>query len=64
MRLEKLRKVDLNLLIIFAASGADGRSLFPIHKGTAVFDAGHIVPRNAMMRETLDWLDRYLGPVT
>ena len=32
-------------------------------KRTAVFDAGHIVPRNEMIKETLDWLDRYLGPV-
>jgi hypothetical protein len=27
------------------------------------FDSGHIVPRIDMIRETLDWLDRYLGPV-
>jgi eukaryotic-like serine/threonine-protein kinase len=33
-------------------------------KRTAVFDAGHIVPRNEMIKETLDWLDRYLGPVS
>ena len=26
-------------------------------------DAGHILPRNALIRETLDWLDTYLGPV-
>jgi dienelactone hydrolase len=32
-------------------------------KRTAVFDAGHIVPRNEMIKEALDWLDRYLGPV-
>lgn len=33
-------------------------------KRAAVFDAGHIVPRNEMIKETLGWLDRYLGPVT
>jgi DNA primase len=33
-------------------------------KRTAVFDAGHIVPRNEMIKETLDWLDRYLGPLS
>ena len=32
-------------------------------KRAAVFDAGHVVPRNEMIKETLDWLDRYLGPV-
>jgi len=32
-------------------------------KRTALFDAGHIVPRNEMIKETLDWLDRYLGSV-
>jgi serine/threonine protein kinase/dienelactone hydrolase len=32
-------------------------------KRSAAFDAGHIVPRNEMIKETLDWLDRYLGPV-
>jgi hypothetical protein len=28
-----------------------------------VCDSGHIVPRLDMIKETLDWLDRYLGPV-
>jgi dienelactone hydrolase/predicted Ser/Thr protein kinase len=26
-------------------------------------DAGHVVPRQAFIKEILDWLDRYLGPV-
>lgn len=26
-------------------------------------DAGHVPPRIAVIREILDWLDRYLGPV-
>jgi dienelactone hydrolase len=37
--------------------------------GTAAADkrhylsqASHVVPRNELIRETLDWLDRYLGP--
>lgn len=25
--------------------------------------AAHAVPRNEAIKETLDWLDRYLGPV-
>lgn len=28
-----------------------------------IFEAGHVPPRNVMIRETLDWLDHYLGPV-
>ena len=29
------------------------------------FDAGHVpLPRNQVLRETLDWLDKYLGPVS
>jgi hypothetical protein len=32
-------------------------------KRHVVFDAGHLLPRNEVIRETLDWLDRYLGPV-
>jgi dienelactone hydrolase len=33
-------------------------------KRSAVFDAAHMVPRNEMIKETLDWLDRYLGPIS
>ena len=34
-------------------------------KRHAILDAGHTpLPRGDMVRETLDWLDRYLGPVT
>jgi formylglycine-generating enzyme required for sulfatase activity len=32
-------------------------------KKHVTFDSAHWVPRNGMIRETLDWLDRYLGPV-
>ena len=34
------------------------------HKRHVLFDSGHIAPRiQDLMREVLDWLDRYLGPV-
>ena len=33
------------------------------NKRHALFDSGHIPPRDQMIKETLDWLDRYLGPV-
>jgi len=31
-------------------------------KRLALFDTGHVVPRNDLIKETLDWLDLYLGP--
>jgi cephalosporin-C deacetylase-like acetyl esterase len=32
-------------------------------KRHVLFDAGHAVPRTPKIKEILDWLDRYLGPV-
>jgi hypothetical protein len=32
-------------------------------KRRVVFDSGHAVPDVPKMKESLDWLDRYLGPV-
>jgi eukaryotic-like serine/threonine-protein kinase len=32
-------------------------------KELRVFDAGHVIPVNDLIRETNAWLDRYLGPV-
>jgi len=33
------------------------------HKRRVVYDTGHDIPDNEMIKETLNWLDRYLGPV-
>jgi serine/threonine protein kinase/formylglycine-generating enzyme required for sulfatase activity/predicted esterase len=33
------------------------------HKRYIVYEGGHLIPRNQLIKETLDWLDRYLGPV-
>ncbi len=33
------------------------------HKRRVVYDTGHDTPRTAVVKETLDWLDKYLGPV-
>jgi dienelactone hydrolase/predicted Ser/Thr protein kinase len=33
------------------------------HKQLKLFASDHIIPKNDLIRETLDWLDRYLGPV-
>jgi dipeptidyl aminopeptidase/acylaminoacyl peptidase len=34
----------------------------PRDKRHALFDSGHVPPRNDIIKETLDWLDHYLGP--
>jgi eukaryotic-like serine/threonine-protein kinase len=34
------------------------------HKRLALVDGGHSVPLNPVIREVLDWLDRYVGPVS
>ena len=33
------------------------------HKQHLVYDTGHSVPRDELIKETLKWLDKYLGPV-
>jgi dienelactone hydrolase len=35
----------------------------PAQKRQVIAEAGHFVPRNQLIGESLDWLDRYLGPV-
>jgi hypothetical protein len=37
---------------------------FYVHEGSATVQAGHNVPLEIVARESLAWLDRYLGPVT
>jgi pimeloyl-ACP methyl ester carboxylesterase len=32
-------------------------------KRHVVSDGGHFVPRTQLVRESLDWFDRYLGPI-
>jgi dienelactone hydrolase len=32
-------------------------------KRLVVYETGHAVPRREFIRESMDWLDRYLGPV-
>jgi serine/threonine protein kinase/dienelactone hydrolase len=34
------------------------------HKRQVLYDTGHDIPRKELIRETLDWFDRYLGPVS
>jgi len=33
------------------------------HKKWIVYDGGHFVPRDQLIKETLAWLDHYLGVV-
>jgi len=33
------------------------------HKRLILYETDHIPPRNEFIKETLAWLDRYLGPV-
>ena len=33
------------------------------HKRRVVYDTGHDVPRPEMIKESLNWLDKYLGSV-
>ena len=28
-----------------------------------IYETGHSIPRNELIKQTLDWLDQYLGPV-
>ena len=35
----------------------------PEHKRHVLFDMSHTPPRNSTVKETLSWLDQYLGPV-
>jgi hypothetical protein len=35
----------------------------PENKRHVVVEGGHAGPRNVVVKESLDWLDRYLGPV-
>jgi len=35
----------------------------PEHKKWLVYENGHSVPRQDLIKETLHWLDKYLGPV-
>ena len=33
------------------------------HKKLKLYETDHFIPRNELTKETLAWLDRYLGPV-
>ena len=33
------------------------------HKVLKIYETDHFVPKNEMIKETLNWLDKYFGPV-
>ena len=36
----------------------------PANKRQIIYEAGHLVLRSSLIKESLDWYDRYLGPVS
>jgi dienelactone hydrolase len=48
-------RLQLPLFRLLAAAPADKRHV--------VVEGGHVVPRKLVVKESLDWLDRYLGPL-
>jgi hypothetical protein len=36
----------------------------PDRKRYVLYGAGHVLARSDMIKETLDWLDKYLGPAS
>ena len=34
----------------------------PEHKRRVVYETSHIIPRNAMIKEVVNWMEKYLGP--
>jgi dienelactone hydrolase len=57
-RYDFLRPVESSQLPLFRLLGAPSKD-----KRHVIFDSGHIPPRIPAIRETLQQLDRYLGPV-
>jgi eukaryotic-like serine/threonine-protein kinase len=39
------------------------RTTPPAEKRQVVYDGSYFVPRPQLIKESLDWLDRYLGPM-
>ena len=58
-RYDYLFPLDSSQIPMFKLLGAPDAD-----KRHVIYEAGHFpLPRGAMIRETLDWLDRYMGPV-
>jgi dienelactone hydrolase len=57
-RLDHFFPVETSQLPMFKLLGSA-----PERKKQLIYDAGHLVPHSQLVKETLDWFDRYLGPV-
>jgi len=57
-RYDSLLPMDLSQDPMFCLLGTPDRD-----KRHAVFESGHIPPKNLVRKEVLDWLDRYLGSI-
>ncbi|MFQ5524675.1 MAG: SUMF1/EgtB/PvdO family nonheme iron enzyme [Thermoanaerobaculia bacterium] len=57
-RYDYVRKIDTEQMPIFDLLATPAE-----HKRFAILEGGHVPPWNDVIRESLDWLDRYLGPV-
>jgi dipeptidyl aminopeptidase/acylaminoacyl peptidase len=57
-KLDTIVHLESSVLPFFAALGTSGE-----RKRLVTPDTGHSVPPNKLRTETLDWLDKYLGPV-
>jgi hypothetical protein len=56
-RYDSVNRIDLSQDPMFRWLGTPEKD-----KRHAVFESGHIPPKNLIIKEVLDWLDRYLGP--
>ncbi len=52
------RPVETSLIPMFRFQGAPDSD-----KRLVLLEGGHLPSMNEVIKETLDWLDRYLGPV-
>ena len=66
--LETRKDIDSKRLAYFGRSlgaiwGPVMTAVEPRIKASVLLDSGHAPPQNPVVKESLDWLDRYLGPV-
>ncbi len=57
-RYDTLRRFDTFVRPMFDLLGTPAE-----HKSLRVYETDHVPPMNEFIKESLDWLDRYLGPV-
>jgi len=57
-KLDRFFPVETSQIPMFEGFGTP-----PENKRRVSYEAGHLVPRSELIKETLNWFDRYLGPV-